>query len=99
MKGMNWDERYQKGEACWDKGAPAPAMKQYLARQTVRGRALVPGCGRGHEVVLAVEHGLDAAGLDIAPGAINGDILDFWLRGSLGHGLSADWLLSGISKR
>jgi methyl halide transferase len=28
---------------------------------------LVPGCGRGHELALAVEHGLDATGLDIAP--------------------------------
>jgi len=64
---MNWDEKYQKGEAFWDKGAPAPAMKQYLSRHAVRGRALVPGCGRGHEVALAVEHGLDATGLDIAP--------------------------------
>ena len=64
---MNWDECYQKGETCWDKGAPAPAMKQYLARHAVRGRALVPGCGRGHEVALAVEYGLDATGLDIAP--------------------------------
>ena len=42
-------------------------MKQYLERHLVRGRALVPGCGRGHEVALAVEHGLDATGLDIAP--------------------------------
>ena len=67
MKRMNWDEKYQKGEAFWDKGAPAPAMKQYLARHAVRGRALVPGCGRGHEVALAVEQGLDATGLDIAP--------------------------------
>lgn len=49
MARIDWDEKYQKGEAFWDKGAPAPAMKQYLARQTVRGRALVPGCGRGHE--------------------------------------------------
>ena len=67
---MNWDECYQKGEVLWDKGAPAPAMKQYLARHTVRGRALVPGCGRGHEVALAVAHGLDATGLDIAPTAV-----------------------------
>jgi len=68
---MNWDECYQKGEVIWDKGAPAPAMKQYLARQMVRGRALVPGCGHGHEVALAVEHGLDATGLDIAPTAVS----------------------------
>jgi SAM-dependent methyltransferase len=70
MGRMNWDECYQKGEVLWDKGAPAPAMKQYLARHAVRGCALVPGCGRGHEVALAVEHGLDATGLDIAPTAV-----------------------------
>ena len=67
---MNWDEMYQKGEVFWDKGVPAPPMKQYLERQKVRGRALVPGCGRGHEVALAVKHGLDATGLDIAPTGI-----------------------------
>ena len=67
---MNWDECYQKGETRWDKGAPSPAMRQYLERHAVRGHALVPGCGRGHEVALAVEHGLDATGLDIAPTGI-----------------------------
>ncbi len=67
---MNWDEQYQKGEVFWDKGAPSPGMKQYLERHPARGRALVPGCGRGHEVALAVEHGLDATGLDIAPTAM-----------------------------
>ena len=64
---MDWEQSYQKSEVFWDKGAPAPAIKQYLARQALRGRALVPGCGRGHEVALAVAHGLDAMGLDIAP--------------------------------
>ena len=64
---MNWDEFYQKGEVFWNKGAPSPPMKQYLERHPARGRALVPGCGHGHEVALAVEHGLDATGLDIAP--------------------------------
>ena len=45
-------------------------MKQYLERHPVRGRALVPGCGHGHEVALAVKYGLDATGLDIAPTGI-----------------------------
>ena len=45
-------------------------MKEYLARHRTRGRALVPGCGRGHEVALAVECGLDAVGLDISPTAV-----------------------------
>jgi len=56
----DWDEKYRKGESPWDKGTSSPPMKQYLERHAVRGRALVPGCGRGHEVALAVEHGLDA---------------------------------------
>jgi uncharacterized UPF0146 family protein len=67
---MNWEENYQKGEAFWDKGEPSPPMKQYLERHPIRGRALVPGCGHGHEVALAVEHGLDVTGLDIAPTAV-----------------------------
>lgn len=66
---MDWDASYQKGEAPWDKGEPSPAIRQYLERHPVKGRALVPGCGRGHEVALAVEHGLEAIGLDIAPTA------------------------------
>ena len=64
---MDWDEKYRKGEIFWDKGAPSPPMRQYLERHPVRGRALVPGSGHGHEVALGVEHGLDALGLDIAP--------------------------------
>lgn len=64
---MDWDEKYRKGEVFWNKGAPSPPMRQYLERQAVRGRTLVPGSGHGHEVALAVEFGLDAVGLDIAP--------------------------------
>lgn len=69
---MDWDACYRKGEIYWDKGAPSLPLKQYLERNPTRGRALVPGCGRGHDVSLAVAHGLDALGLDIAPTAIAG---------------------------
>jgi len=64
---IDWDAAYRKGEVFWDRGAPSPPMKQYLERHPVQGRAFVPGCGRGHEVSLAVAHGLDATGLDLAP--------------------------------
>jgi methyl halide transferase len=70
MARMDWEEMYQKGDVFWDRGGPSLPLRQYLQRHPVRGRALVPGCGRGHEVALAVEHGLDAIGLDIAPTAI-----------------------------
>ena len=67
---MDWEEIYRKGEVFWNKGAPSPPLKQYLEHHAARGRTLVPGCGHGHEVALAVEHGLDAIGLDIAPTGI-----------------------------
>lgn len=67
---MNWEEKYQNGEVFWDKGAPSPPMKQYLESHSLHGRALVPGCGHGHEVALAAAYGLDATGLDIAPTGI-----------------------------
>ena len=70
---MDWEEMYQKGDTRWEKGGPSLPLKEYLARQAalIAGRrALVPGCGRGHEVALAMEHRLDATGLDIAPTAI-----------------------------
>jgi SAM-dependent methyltransferase len=67
---MDWDEAYRKGEVFWDKGMPSLPLREYLERQPATGRALVPGCGRGHEVALAVERGLDVIGLDLAPTAI-----------------------------
>lgn len=67
---MDWDELYRKGETQWDKGAPSPPLREYLQQRNLRGRALLPGCGRGHDVALAVTHGLDAIGLDIAPTAV-----------------------------
>ena len=67
---MDWEEKYRRREVFWNKGEPSLPMRQYLGRHPVRGRALVPGCGHGHEVALAVEHGLDATGLDIAPTGI-----------------------------
>ena len=70
---MNWDEHYKTGEVFWDKGKASPPLAEYLQRHPIRGKkTLVPGCGRGHEVALAVEHGLDALGLDIAPTGIAG---------------------------
>lgn len=67
---MDWDEKYRKGEVFWDKGVASLPLREYLQKHPLRGKALVPGCGRGHEVALGVEFGLDAIGLDIAPTAV-----------------------------
>lgn len=67
---MDWEKIYLDGQVFWNKGEASPPLKQYLERNPTRGRTLVPGCGHGHEVALAVEHGMDAIGLDIAPTGI-----------------------------
>lgn len=68
---LEWQRRYEQDDTPWDKGAPAPALVEYLKQHAVTGRVLVPGCGKGHDVrVLAAQPGCTAVGLDLAPAAI-----------------------------
>jgi SAM-dependent methyltransferase len=47
-----WDERYLTGTTGWDRGAPNPALIEWLDNGTLKPcRVLVPACGRGHEVI------------------------------------------------
>ncbi len=70
MNITNWDQAYQENFTPWDKGVPSPPLAEWLARNKIAGRVLVPGCGVGHDVAHLVSLGLDAHGLDIAPTAI-----------------------------
>ncbi|KAF3931355.1 hypothetical protein ABW20_dc0104414 [Dactylellina cionopaga] len=63
----------------WDRGAPSPSLVDLLedhpellsqGPQGKRLTALVPGCGRGYDVLLFASHGVDAYGLDLTPLAI-----------------------------
>lgn len=66
----NWEAHYISKNMPWEKGAPHPALVDYLAKREVRGRVLVPGCGMGHDVRALAAHGANPVGLDIAPSAI-----------------------------
>jgi SAM-dependent methyltransferase len=66
----NWDQAYQENFTPWDKGEPSPPLMEWVSRNHVGGRVLVPGCGVGHDVACLVSMGIDAIGLDIAPTAI-----------------------------
>lgn len=70
MNITNWDQAYQENFTPWDKGLPAPPLADWLDRNTLIGRVLVPGCGVGHDVAHLVSRGIDAHGLDIAPTAV-----------------------------
>lgn len=66
-----WDERYRSNDTPWDRGAASPKLKTWLENGRVpEGRILVPGCGRGHEVVELSARGFAVTAVDAAPGAI-----------------------------
>lgn len=66
----DWQQQYETGETPWDRGAPAPALVQYLATNPMTGRVLVPGCGTGQDVRVLALSGAEVLGLDIAPAAV-----------------------------
>jgi SAM-dependent methyltransferase len=67
----DWENRYQQGQTPWDKSAPAPELKFLLDAGLLRGRVLVPGCGRGHDArAIVAAGGGEVVGLDLAPSAV-----------------------------
>ncbi|ERF71266.1 hypothetical protein EPUS_05318 [Endocarpon pusillum Z07020] len=83
--GQGWENLWAKGDFLpWDKGAPNPALIDTLQEQQNiignamvevdgklrRKRALVPGCGRGVDVLLLKSFGYDAIGLEYSETAV-----------------------------
>lgn len=78
--GDKWNDLWKEGFVPWDEGMPSPALVDLLKeREDVgepfvkdanggkrRKRALVPGCGRGYDVLLLSAFGYDAYGLEIS---------------------------------
>lgn len=71
---VDWEARYQLGDTPWDKGAPHPALVDFLHETTepLRGSILVPGCGRGYDARAIARADNIVLGIDIAPSAIRG---------------------------
>ena len=68
--GNEWDERYRRGETPWEKGRAHPALLEFIRRQSMHGRVLVPGCGHGHDARAIAASADEVIGLDIAESAI-----------------------------
>lgn len=68
----DWENLYQTNETGWDRGEASPALARWLTQGMFRqgSRILVPGCGRGYEVLELATHGFDVTALDLAPSAI-----------------------------
>lgn len=81
-----WASLWDKGDDLpWDRGFPNPALEDALVQrastiggpiaqdaqgQSYRRKALVPGCGRGVDVLLLASFGYDAYGLEYSASAI-----------------------------
>ncbi|KAH6716505.1 S-adenosyl-L-methionine-dependent methyltransferase [Leptodontidium sp. MPI-SDFR-AT-0119] len=80
-QGSRWCALWQSNESdLWDRGKPSPPLIELVeqrgdiiqsrADNGRRKKALVPGCGRGYDVVMLAQHGFDAYGLEISTDAI-----------------------------
>ncbi|HLO93913.1 MAG TPA: methyltransferase domain-containing protein [Burkholderiaceae bacterium] len=67
-----WQQRFERGQTPWDRGAPHPQLQAWLAAGVLHAgqRVLVPGCGSGHELLVLAAAGLQVRGLDYAPAAV-----------------------------
>jgi methyl halide transferase len=85
VHGNRWHALWEQAYTPWDRGQPSPALIELLEERkdlvgecwTVdpalgkrRKRALVPGCGRGYDVLILSAFGYDAYGLDVSSAAI-----------------------------
>lgn len=53
-----WNKRYEEGNSPWDLGTPSPPLIEYLAGIEDKSiRILIPGAGKSHDAVWAMEHG------------------------------------------
>ena len=67
----DWDARYQESHTPWDRGTSSPALLNWLdSGELAPCEILIPGCGRGHEVVELAKRGFDVTAIDLSTTAI-----------------------------
>jgi len=68
----DWEELYQADDTGWDRGDISPALPIWLDMGVFEGakNIIIPGCGRGYEVVELAKRGFHVTALDLAPSAI-----------------------------
>lgn len=67
-----WRQRYAEATQGWEIGRAAPPLERWLGQHSpAKKRALVVGCGRGHEARLLARLGADVVAIDFAPEALD----------------------------
>jgi len=72
LSAESWDARYREENTPWDLKGPTPEFARIKDEPWFprRGRALIPGGGRGHDAILLAKAGLDAHLVDFSPLAL-----------------------------
>lgn len=66
-----WQERFEKKQTGWDRGAPSPQLLAWLDSGALQPcRIAVPGCGSGWEVAELARRGFEVVGIDYTPAAV-----------------------------
>ena len=65
-----WDVRYSAAQTPWAAGAVQAALRAFAAGLQGSPRALIPGCGSGHEAGFLLEQGWDVLAIDFSHAAI-----------------------------
>ena len=67
---MSWIEAWREGRVPWDAGQSPPILEKLVeAGELPEGRALVPGCGSGYDVLTLASEERSVLGIDLADGA------------------------------
>ena len=67
----DWQGHYESNDLGWYLGQVAPPfVKLWEEEKLPAGKALVPGCGRGHEVIFLAENGFEVTAIDFSNGAV-----------------------------
>ena len=67
----DWQDHYDSNDLGWDLGQVAPPFVELWEKGKLPwGEVLVPGCGRGHEVIFLAENGFEVTGIDFSEGAV-----------------------------
>lgn len=70
-KQEDWQRHYDENDMGWDLGQVAPPfVRLWEEGKLPLGKVLVPGCGRGHEVLFLAGNGFKVTGVDYSEGAV-----------------------------
>jgi len=66
---MSWQRAWEEGRTPWDAGGSPPILEQLVDDDALpTGRALVPGCGSGYDVLTLARHpDRSVLGIDLSP--------------------------------